>query len=368
MLVELVQLGEDWNIKTKVRQCVCVCVNIFICIVICMHSDYSNLISIEDLFQAWSEFRKGKTKRFDVQTFERNLEDNLFSLHKSLKNKSYRHGNYHSFYVNDPRQRHIHKASVADRVVHHLLYTFLYRLFDNTFIYDSYSCRENKGTHKGVKRLEVFARKVSKNYTSDCWALKCDIKKFFASVDHKTLFQLLEKIIKDKDSLWLLKQIIDSFCSDRGEGKGVPLGNLTSQVFANIYMNELDQFVKHKLKAKFYIRYADDFLFLSKNKEFLHEYIDKVKQFLTSTLKLELHPNKINIRRLDNGIDFLGYIVLPHYILPRTKTKRRIFKKLKEKVGSENFNQSLQSYLGYLKHANAYKLTSKLKNEIWLWT
>ncbi|MBF8249644.1 MAG: RNA-directed polymerase [Candidatus Levybacteria bacterium] len=328
---------------------------------------YLELISLSNLFQAWSEFRKGKAKRLDVQEFERNLEDNLFELHQRLQNKTYRHGNYCSFYVHDPKQRHIHKASVMDRVVHHLLYTFLYKLFDRVFIYDSYSCRLKKGTHKGLKRLEVFTRKVSQNYTVDCWALKCDIKQFFASVDHKVLLSLLKKKIKDEDIIWLLKQIIYSFNSDKGEGKGMPLGNLTSQVFANIYLNELDQFMKHKLKAKYYIRYADDFMFLSKNKESLQENIDKLRQFLNNKLQLELHPNKIILRKLEWGIDFLGYVVLPYYIVPRTKTKRRIFKKLKEKVVLENFNQSMQSYLGYLGHANSFEITQELKNQVWLW-
>ena len=328
-----------------------------------MHTDYSNFISIENLFQAWDEFKKGKSRRKDVLEFERNLEDNLFELHQRLRHKTYRHGSYKSFYVQDPKQRHIHKASIADRVIHHLLYTFLYNLFDKSFIFDSYSCRLEKGTHRGVKRLEQFARKVSQNYTVGCWALKCDIKKFFASVDHETLINLLKDKIKDEEIIWLLEQIIYSFCSDKGEGKGMPLGNLTSQVFANIYLNELDQFVKHKLKIHYYIRYADDFIFLSKDKESLLQYINKLERFLANDLNLELHPKKIIIRRLDNGIDFLGYIVFPHYILPRTKTKRKMFKKLREKVGSENFNQSLQSYLGYLKHANSYKLSQELKSK-----
>jgi len=351
-----------------------------------MHIDYSNLISVTNLFQAWSEFRKGKAKRHDVQIFERELEDNLFKLQKSLKHKTYKHGNYHSFYVNDPKQRHIHKAGVVDRVVHHVLYTFLYKLFDNIFIYDSYSCRLNKGTHKGVKRLEAFTRIVSKNYTIPCWALKCDIKKFFASIDHKVLFQLLEKKIKDENIVWLLKQVIESFCTCHPEfisgsrrfrpcqndGKmlnqvqhdnnhrGIPLGNLTSQVFANIYLNELDQFVKHKLKVKYYMRYADDFLMLSSYKDTLQRSLVAMGEFAKNNLNLELHPNKIIFRKLEWGIDFLGYVVLPYYIVPRTKTKRRIFKKLKEKIGSEKFNQSLQSYLGYLGHAKSFRITQEL--------
>lgn len=330
------------------------------------HSDYLKLISIENIFQAWSEFRKGKTKRFDVQEFERHLEDNLFELNRRLKNKIYEHGDYKSFYVNDSKQRHIHKAKVADRVAHHLLYTFLYKLFDKSFIYDSYSCRLEKGTHKGVRRLEVFARKVSQNHTTDCWALKLDIKKFFASVDHGILLTLLKEKIEEENIIWLLKQIIDSFHLDKGDEKGIPLGNLTSQIFANIYLNELDQFVKHKIKMHYYIRYADDFLFLSRDKELLHEYIDVLRQFLSNELKLELHPDKIIFRKLEWGIDFLGYVILPRYILPRTKTKRRMFKKLKEKVGLESFNQSLQSYLGYLGHVDSFKITQELKNQMWL--
>lgn len=338
-----------------------------------MHSDYSNLISIENLFQAWGEFRKGKSKKKDVQIFERNLEDNLFDLHRRLKDKTYEHGNYHSFYVNDPKQRHIHKAKVADRVVHHLLYTFLYKLLDSSFIFDSYSCRLNKGTHKAVKRLEKFARKVSKNYANNCWALKCDIKKFFASVDHEILLNLLKKKIKDENVLWFLNEVIESFSAKStlaSQGlslrscQGIPLGNLTSQIFANIYLNELDQFIKHKLKIKYYLRYADDFIFLSCYKDTLQRSIATIGEFIKEKLRLELHPKKIIFRKLEWGIDFLGYIVLPFYILPRTKTKIRIFKKLKEKVGGKNFNQSLQSYLGYLKHAKSYKIGQKLKREV----
>ncbi|MGH8916864.1 MAG: reverse transcriptase domain-containing protein, partial [Actinomycetes bacterium] len=238
------------------------------------HVDYHTMIEPNSLFQAWKEFRLGKGKRLDVQEFERYLEDNLFDLHKSLEKKTYRHGGYHAFYVQDPKRRHIHKAQVKDRIVHHLLYQYLYSLFDKTFIYDSYSCRVEKGTHKGVERLAQFSRIVSRNYSSTCWALKCDIRKFFASVDHQILLTLLKDKKEDSDILWLLSQIIDSFQSDRGKGSGIPLGNLTSQVFANIYMNELDQFVKHTLKIKYYIRYADDFVLLSNNKDDLLKLID----------------------------------------------------------------------------------------------
>lgn len=298
-----------------------------------------------------------------MQIFERHLEDNLFELHEKLKTKTYQHGPYQSFHVHDPKQRHIHKALVEDRVVHHLLYKFLYDLFDKSFIFDSYSCRLEKGTHKGVLRLEKFTRKVSKNYTKSCWALKCDIKKFFASINHKILLQLLRKKIKDKNIIWLLQQVIDSFHSEHGQSKGMPLGNLTSQVFANLYLNELDQFVKHRLKIRWYLRYADDFLILNTDPEALRRCIDTLKQFLADKLGLALHSDKIILRRLNWGIDFLGYIVLPHYRLPRTKTRRRIF----QRPGNlEITTQSLFSYLGYFSHANAFKVEEELKNLVWL--
>lgn len=164
---------------------------------------------------SWKGFRKGKRKKVDVQEFERNLEDNLFSLHSELKNKTYRHSDYTSFYITDPKSRHIHKACVRDRIVHHAIYRILYPIFDPIFVDDSYSCRTGKGTHKAVSRLEFFSRKVSKNYTQPCWALKCDIRKFFDSVDHEILFQLIKRKISDRETLDLIWEIISSFSSER---------------------------------------------------------------------------------------------------------------------------------------------------------
>lgn len=325
--------------------------------------DYSQLISIENLFQAWDEFKKGKRKKRDVQVFERNLEHNLFNLHQKLTKKTYRHGQYTEFYVNDPKRRHIHKAEVADRVVHHLLYKYLYEIFDKTFIFDSYSCRLEKGTHCAVKRLEKFTRVVSKNYSQDYWALKLDIKKFFESVDHDILKELIAKNVREPNIMWLTSQVIDSFPLGVEPLKGVPLGNLTSQIFANIYLNELDQFVKHKLKTKYYLRYADDFIILDTSLDTLFYCFKTLKQFVESNLLLSIHPNKIITRKLAWGIDFCGYIVLPHYILPRTKTKRRIIKKV---LANNISNQALQSYLGYFSHAKSFKICQELRNLFWL--
>lgn len=332
---------------------------------------YSQLISIEHLLQAWEEFKIGKRNKSDVRLFERNLENNLFSLQYDLEERIYQHASYTAFNIYDPKFRHIHKAIVRDRIVHHAVVSLIEPIFDKTFIYDSYSCRDNKGTHGAVTRLAGFIRKVSKNYTGNCFVLKLDIKKFFASVDQAILFKCIKKKVEDPDLLCLIKNILNSFSNNTG----IPIGNLTSQIFANIYLNKLDQFVKHILKEKYYIRYCDDFTIVSPTREHLENLIPQIEAFLNEKLKLSLHEGKIIIRKYTQGVDFLGYVVLPHIILPRTKTRKRVFKKLKEKsndlqigiISEKSFNQSLQSYLGYLGHANSFKLTQKLKNQTWLW-
>ena len=204
---------------------------------------------------------------------------------------------------------------------------------------------------KALSRFEQFARSVSKNNTKTCWILKCDIRKFFASVDQNTLVKVLKKHIDDENIINLLKEIIFSF-----EPNGLPLGNLTSQLFANVYLNELDQFVKHKLKVKYYIRYADDFVILSENRKNLENIIFSIKYFLENELKLRLHSNKIFIKTLYSGMDFLGWINFSDHRILRVKTKNRILKRIKENNSLETSN----SYLGLLKHGN----TQKVKNEV----
>ncbi len=289
------------------------------------HDIYSQISSIENLFQAWEEFKKGKRKKLDVGIFERNLEDNLFSIHEKLIAKTYKHRSYTGFHIADPKQRHIHKAEVRDRIVHHSLFKILNPLFDATFIPDSYSCRKGYGTHKGFKKLVVYARKVSKNYTRNCWALKCDIKKFFDSVDHDTLLHIARKKIKEEDTLWLVEEIIRSYKTSRG--KGIPIGNLTSQLFANIYLNELDHYVKQKLRVKYYLRYADDFIILSTDQWVLENQAVFINRFLHNKLRLELHPKKTTFRKFSWGIDFLGYVALPPLPSFKSKDKKENYKK-----------------------------------------
>jgi len=230
----------------------------------------------------------------------------------------------------------------------------LFRFFDKTFIADSFSCRNNRGTHKAINRFRSMAYRVSKNHTRTVWVLKCDIKKFFANINHEILKDVLSSYIPDKNILWLLSKVIDSF--ETMSKTGLPLGNLTSQLFVNIYMNEFDQFVKHKLKQKYYIRYADDFVFLSENKESLINVIKPVEEFLDNRLQLQIHPNKISLSTLASGVDYLGYVNFSHYRVLRTKTKRRMLRLVN--------NKNLPSYLGILKHVNNYALQQEVLNKV----
>jgi RNA-directed DNA polymerase len=319
---------------------------------------YNDIVSLENLFAAWSEFRIGKSSKKDVQRFAQNLIDNIVQFHAELANKSYCHGGYDNFGISDPKPRQIHKAHVRDRILHHAIYRILYPAFDTVFIADSFSCRVNKGTHKAMDRFQDMARKVSKNNTKSCWVLKCDIKKFFASIDHGILMGILEQRITDKNIIWLLRNVIDSFSIGK-DGVGLPLGNLTSQLFCNVYMNEFDQFVKHELKAKYYIRYADDFVFLSDDKEWITKLIPKINKFLEDKLKLRMHPGKVYIKSFASGVDFLGWIHFPKYRRLRNTTKKRMMKRINESPT----NKTLQSYLGILSHGNGHDLAEEIIND-----
>lgn len=324
-------------------------------------SCYEEVISLDNLLSAWAEFVKDKRSRPDVQRFERNLMANLISLHEDLQAGVHKYYSYWPFRITDPKPRNIHKANVRDRLLHKAIYRVLYPVFDKTFIFDSYSCRNDKGTHRAFNRLVRSARKVSRSYTKPCFALKCDIRRFFDSIDHKVLMALLRKRITDEKLLGLIESIISSF--ELTPGKGMPLGNLTSQLFANVYLDPLDQFVKHQLKAKFYIRYADDFVFLSDNPEELLCYLAEVSGFVQSALGLRLHPGKISMRKLRQGIDFVGYVALLHYQLPKRKNVRRMLRRLGRvaKVDSSILKSQCLSYLGYLSHVSSYQIRERFR-------
>ncbi|MEI7792821.1 MAG: reverse transcriptase/maturase family protein [Candidatus Berkelbacteria bacterium] len=321
-----------------------------------MFHAYNDIISFENLLVSWGEFLNGKRKRQDVAEFSLNFMDNIVLLHDDLKNKTYIHGGYEAFRINDPKPREIHKASVRDRLLHHAIYRVLYPYFDRKFIYDSYSCRIDKGTHKAMNRFRDFGLKVSKNKTRTVWILKCDIRKFFANIDHQILKDILAVYIGDLDVLWLLSQIIDSFETGDKVGVGLPLGNLTSQLLVNIYMNEFDQSVKRELKVRYYIRYADDFVLFSENKAELENLLLKIDEFLKDKLELELHPDKVYIKTLASGVDFLGWVHFADHRVLRKSTKRRIFRR----VIDNPKNETCQSYLGILEHGNARKIEKEL--------
>ncbi|MBI2039242.1 MAG: hypothetical protein HYT22_03120 [Candidatus Niyogibacteria bacterium] len=316
---------------------------------------FEDIIEIENLLEAWKEFVRGKRAKADVLAFSLQLMDNLSELNGDLSNHIYHHGPYQAFSVHDPKPRSIHKAFVRDRLLHHAVHRILYPFFDRTFVADSYSCRVGKGTHKAIKRFREFGNKVGKNNTRTCWVLKCDIKKFFASVDQKILYAILAKYISDENILALLQEIIESFYNIV-PSRGLPLGNLTSQLFANVYMNEFDQFAKHKLKTNYYIRYADDFVIFSANRDWLRGLIPQIGEFLSNQLKLELHPDKLFIKTLASGVDFLGWVHFPDHRVLRTTTKKRMMKRIVEHPTPE----TLTSYVGLLRHGNARKLKSLL--------
>ena len=318
---------------------------------------YDDIISVENLLAAWREFLSGKRKKDDVRDFQYRLSDNIYALHRELKDKTYTHGDYYAFNISDPKPRNIHKASVRDRLLHHALYRMLYPFFDRTFITDSYSCRVGKGTHKAMRTFRRYAFAASKNNTRTLWVLKCDIRKFFASIDHRILSELLRQRIPDQAIFWLLNEVIESFYST-APGKGLPLGNLTSQLLVNVYMNEFDQFVKHRLKATYYVRYADDFVIMSQNKEWLQDILSKIHSYLNGTLSLTLHPHKIQLRTFASGVDFLGWVHFPDHRVLRTSTKRRMLRNVR---GKEEDDAVVQSYLGMLSHGNAKKLGNRVK-------
>jgi RNA-directed DNA polymerase len=319
--------------------------------------DYQDIISVKNLYDAWQEFLPGKKNKKDVAEFALNLSHNIFQLHSDLVNKSYNHSGYQAFNISDPKPRNIHKASVRDRLLHHAVYRILYPYFDKLFIFDSYSCRNFKGTHKALNRFRDFGLKVSKNNTKQCWILKGDIKKCFASINHEILIKILREYIKDENIIWLLETIILSF------NRGLPLGNLTSQLFVNVYLNKLDQFVKHRMKVKYYIRYADDFVIFSEDQDYLWELVPKIANFLEEELKLTLHPNKLFVKTLSSGVDFLGWVHFPNHRVLRTSTKRKMFRNIEEKTEDKREN-TVSSYLGMLKWGNGWKLQERVRNII----
>lgn len=320
---------------------------------------YEKIVAPENLWAAWLKYRQGKRNRPAVREFEVNLENNLVELRDSLLKESYSHGSYYKFIVHDPKKRTISVPSVKDHLVHRAVFDVLYPFFDSCFSPFSFSCRNNKGTLKAVDLLSKYLRQVGKNYNSDCWVLHGDIKKCFDSINHDILFNLLKERIGCGKTINLLKDIIVSY--QVSAGRGIPLGNLTSQLFANVYLNKLDFFVKEKLRVKKYLRYADDFLLVFESCEEVEAAADDIRLFSKNKLQLDFPTDHQEIKTPRGGFEVLGQRFLPSYRRVRNKTFFRLNEKFLSRVEkyeprSNGFelNASWQSFVGLLKHGNNF--------------
>jgi len=333
---------------------------------------YKQATSIENLEKAFIKASKHKNNKAYVIKFKEKLEENLKQLHEELITESYKPRPLKTFTIQDPKSRKISKSAFRDRVIHHAVCNVIEPLFDKRFIHDSYANRKGKGTLNAIKRLDQFKRKVTRNNTINCFVLKADIKHYFETVNHEALIKIIKRVVSDEQLIKLIKLILNNH-QGKVKGYGMPLGNLTSQFFANLYLNELDQYVKHELRVKYYLRYVDDFLILSQSKGKLEEYKENINQFLKKHLLLELHPDKTRIKRLNRGIKFLGYRVFYHHKLICKKNLRKHKSKLeamrkdyvKGLLEREKIIEKLNGWLAYTSHANTHKYQKQLLNEFY---
>jgi len=328
---------------------------------------YKELCSYENLLLAFKKARNGKTTQKYVLEFEKNLEENLQQLRAELLFHIYRPKQLTTFILRDPKIRKINKSHFRDRVVHHAIYNIIGPHFEKSFIYDSYANRKGKGTLKAIARFDQFQKIVSRNCTRKAYVLKADIKQYFETVDRKILLRILQKNISDKMVMWLITLLLANY-KTIFPNKGMPLGNLTSQFFANVYLNELDKFVKHQLRAKYYIRYVDDFVIMHHSQELLEAYLVAIGIFLRRNLALHLHPLKTRIIPFERGTDFLGLKIFPHHQLLKKKNLRKFQRKFADfcvaydggKISPDTVYDFLESWISYAKNANTYTLRKKI--------
>jgi retron-type reverse transcriptase len=308
------------------------------------------LFSFENLYRQYLRCRRHKRNTHNALRFEVRLEENLLRLHEELEGRTYHPSRSVCFVVKHPKFREIFAADFRDRVVHHVLVEVLERVWEPIFLHDSYACRKGKGTHRAVKRLQQFMRRVTHNGTKPGFALQLDIRGFFFHIDKEILYQIIAKRIRDEALLWLVRTIIFHDCTEGAVYKtdrrlwrhiplhktlfgtenrhGLPIGNLTSQFFSNVYLNDLDQFVKHQLKVRHYLRYSDDFILVHEDPAQLLAWREEIQAFLAERLRLSLTDPVAPPRPIGNGVDFLGYIVRPDYLLVR----RRVVSRLKARL------------------------------------
>ncbi len=340
---------------------------------------WQQLISFENLLNAFHKAALGKGYQPCVLQFTQNLEHNLLTLQESLRSQTYSPGPYLTFFVYEPKKRMISAAPFADRIVHHCLMNTIAPVFEATFIQQSYANQVGKGTHRAIRAVQNAMRLHR-------YVLHCDIRKYFASIDHQILKSIIRRKIKDPHVLRLIDLIIDhsnpqEWVLDYFPGddlftpierrKGLPIGNLTSQYFANIYLNDFDHFVKEKLKCRFYARYVDDLVVVDSDKEHLCNVRKRMEMYL-ETFRLKMHPHKRHIRPTSCGLKFLGQVIYPdRRLLPKSNVRRfvRRMKKFQQQyagheISLAEINQSLQSWLGHAKQANTYALRRELMRKI----
>lgn len=347
--------------------------------------------TIQDLYKAYYECRKRKRGSVSAMEFEFNLESNMMKLYDELKSGEYEIGTSICFVVLKPKPREVWAASFRDRIVHHLVYNAIKDRFYATFIRDTYSCIPGRGTLNAAKKVAKHAKAVTKDYTKKAYYLKADLKNFFVSIDKNVLYNELMKRIPEPWLQRLIKQIVFHNPKDNvivqspqwkfnllpaykslwncPPDKGLPIGNLTSQFFSNVYLDKLDQFVKHVLKCKYYCRYVDDFVIMDESPERLNYCYDRIAEFISEHLLLELHKDKKTVNLVSNGIDFVGYVAKPNRFYLRQRTLRDIFKLIRRFENGfydlgENVLEWLffvfNSYIGMLRAVNGYRLRQEI--------
>jgi retron-type reverse transcriptase len=321
---------------------------------------FGPVIAFQNLYRAFIQARHGKRHQAEVQRFECHLEERLLEIQEELLHERYRWGEYHAFRISDPKPRLIHAAPFRDRVVHHALHQVMESIFDPSLIFDTYACRKGKGTLAAVLRYDAFVRRLG----GKGFVLQCDIHRYFASVDHGILKALLRKRIGDPKLLRLLDSLIDTH-QENGP-KGIPIGNLTSQLFANLYLSLLDHFIKEQLRQRDYLRYMDDFVILGREKGELWKVLHGVRACLADHLRLELNPKRVAVMSIEKGIDFLGYVIFPggykrirrrNVVNFRRKLKRLATGYAEGTIPYDQARASMASWLGLAKHANAFHLS-----------
>lgn len=321
---------------------------------------YPQIYDFQNLYDAYLKARKGKRYRKEVLTFSSTLEENLIILQNELIWKTWIPSPFREFYVYDPKKRLIQAPCFRDRVIHHAICNIIESLFERKFIYDSYACRKTKGTHAAVKRCQAFMRRLPRN----SYVLKADISQYFPSINHDILMKIIKRTISCKDTLWLIEKIV------RIDDIGLPIGALTSQLFANVYLSMFDHFVKDYLGVKYYVRYMDDFIIIHHDKQYLKSLLSEIESFLSEKLMLKLNP-KTHIYPMRHGIDFCGYRIWPTHILPRKRNIKRAKKRFKKfmrlynegEITLNKIKSSIMSFIGYMKHCNGYRSLSYILYE-----